>query len=101
MNRTWPWTTVHERLAGALPGSHYFETRHRLQGRNCISGRIRTGTFNKAAGLSIWRSRATPERKLAEETVRERTMRCDCAYGVAHVSSLTTLGEMTTSIVTR
>jgi PAS domain S-box-containing protein len=78
-----------------------FETRHRRKDGTVFPVEIRTGTFKQAGQLFyLALVRDISERKLAEETLREtdnalQTTRTE----LARVSRLTTLGELTTSVV--
>ena len=78
-----------------------FETRHRRKDGTVFPVEIRTGTF-KQAGQLLYLAlvRDISERKLAEETLREKDNALQMARTeLARVSRLTTLGELTTSVV--
>jgi PAS domain S-box-containing protein len=78
-----------------------FETRHRRKDGTTFPVEIRAGTFQMAGKLfSLALARDITERKLAEETLRGKDYALQMARTeLAHVSRLTTLGELTTSIV--
>jgi len=77
-----------------------FETRHRRKDGTLFPVEIRTGTFrqgDKLFFLSL--ARDISERKLAEQTLREKENALEMARTeLARVSRLTTLGELTASI---
>ena len=78
-----------------------FETRHRRKDGTVFPVEIRTGTF-KQAGQLLYLAlvRDISERKLAEETLREKDNALQTARTeLARMSRLTTLGELTTSVV--
>jgi PAS domain S-box-containing protein len=77
-----------------------FETRHRRKDGTVFPVEIRTGTFSQAGRLFyLALARDITERKLAEETVREKDNALEMARTeLARVSRLTTLGELTASI---
>ena len=77
-----------------------FETLHRRKDGTVFPVEIRTGTF-KQAGQHFYLAlaRDISERKLAEETLREKDNALEMARTeLARVSRLTTLGELTASI---
>jgi PAS domain S-box-containing protein len=78
-----------------------FETRHRRKDGTVFPVEIRASTFQQAGELFyLALARDISERKLAEETVRAKDNDLQIARTeLAHVSRLTTLGELTTSIV--
>ena len=78
-----------------------FETRHRRKDGTVFPVEIRTGTFEQGGALFyLALARDITERKLAEETLRGKDYALQIARTeLAHVSRLTTLGELTTSIV--
>ena len=78
-----------------------FETRHRRKDGTVFPVEIHTGTFKQAGQLFyLALARDISERKLAEETLREKDNALEMARTeLARVSRLTTLGELTTSIV--
>jgi C4-dicarboxylate-specific signal transduction histidine kinase len=78
-----------------------FETRHRRKDGTVFPVEIRTGTFKQAGQLFyLALARDISERKLAEETLREKDNALQMARTeLARVSRLTTLGELTTSVV--
>ena len=78
-----------------------FETRHRRKDGTVFPVEIRTGTFEQGGELFyLALARDITERKLAEETLRGKDYALQMARTeLAHVSRLTTLGELTTSIV--
>ena len=78
-----------------------FETRHRRRDGTVFPVEIRSGMFQSGRpACSTWRSaRDITERKLAEERLREQDHALQTARAqLAHVSRLTTLGELTSSI---
>ena len=77
-----------------------FETRHRRKDGTTFPVEIRTGTFKQGGKLFyLALARDISERKLAEETLREKDNALQMARTeLARVSRLTTLGELTTSI---
>ena len=77
-----------------------FETRHRRKDGSAFPVEIRTGTFTQGGELFyLALARDISERKLAEETLREKDHALEMARTeLARVSRLTTLGELTTSI---
>ena len=77
-----------------------FETRHRRKDGSTFPVEIRTGTFKQRGQLFyLGIARDISERKLAEETLREKDSALEAARTeLARVSRLTTLGELTTSI---
>ena len=76
------------------------ETRHRRKDGSAFPVEIRTGTFTQGSELFyLSLARDISERKLAEETLREKDHALQVARTeLARVSRLTTLGELTTSI---
>ena len=90
------------RLAERAEGGEIvtFETRHRRKDGTTFPVEIRSGTFRQGGKLFyLALARDISERKLAEEKLREKddalqTVRTE----LAHVSRLTMLGELTTSI---
>ena len=78
-----------------------FETRHRRKDGTVLPVEIRTGTFRQEGKLFyLALARDITERKRAEEGLREKDNALQIARTeLAHVSRLTTLGELTTSIV--
>jgi PAS domain S-box-containing protein len=81
-------------------GTITFETRHRRRDGTVFPVEIRSGTFRQGDRLYyLALARDITERKRAEESLREKddalqTTRAE----LAHVSRLTTLGELTSSI---
>src|SRR5207249_10871258 len=77
-----------------------FETRHRRKDGTTFPVEIRTATFRQGGGLFyLALARDISERKLAEEKLREKDEALQTARTeLAHVSRLTMLGELTTSI---
>jgi len=77
-----------------------FETRHRRKDGSTFPVEIRTGTFRQGGKLFyLALARDISERKVAEEKLREKDDALQIARTeLAHVSRLTTLGELTTSI---
>ena len=77
-----------------------FETRHRRKDGTTFPVEIRAGTFRQGGKLFyLALARDISERKLAEEKLREKDDALQMARTeLAHVSRLTTLGELTTSI---
>ncbi len=78
-----------------------FETRHRRKDGTIFPVEIRTGTF-KQAGQLLYLAlvRDISERKLAEEALREKDNALQMVRTeLARMSRLTTLGELTTSVV--
>ena len=90
------------RLAQRAEGGEIvtFETRHRRKDGTTFPVEIRSGTFRQGGKLFyLALARDISERKLAEETLREKDDALQMARTeLAHVSRLTTLGELTTSI---
>ena len=78
-----------------------FDTRHRRKDGTVFPVEIRAGSFKQAGQLFYLKlARDISERKLAEETLRETDNALQMARTeLARVSRLTTLGELTTSIV--
>jgi C4-dicarboxylate-specific signal transduction histidine kinase len=78
-----------------------FETRHQRKDGTAFPVEIRSGTFRQEGQLFyLALARDITERKRAEETLREKDHALQIARTeLAHVSRLTTLGELTTSIV--
>ncbi len=78
-----------------------FETRHRRKDGTVFPVEIRAGTFRQEGKLFyLALARDITERKRAEERLREKDNALQIARTeLAHVSRLTTLGELTTSIV--
>jgi C4-dicarboxylate-specific signal transduction histidine kinase len=78
-----------------------FETRHRRKDGTVFPVEIRTGTFRQAGKLFyLALARDITERTRAEERLKEKDNALHIArMELAHVSRLTTLGELTTSIV--
>ena len=78
-----------------------FETLHRRKDGTVFPVEIRTGTFRQGGALLyLALVRDISERKLAEETLREKDNALQMARTeLARVSRLTTLGELTTSVV--
>jgi len=77
-----------------------FETRHRRKDGTVFPVEIRTGTFRQGEKLFyLSLARDISERKLAEETLREKDNALEMARTeLARVSRVTTLGELTASI---
>ena len=77
-----------------------FETRHRRKDGTVFPVEIRAGTFRQGGELFyLALARDISERKLAEEIVRAKDNDLQIARTeLAHVSRLTTLGELTASI---
>jgi PAS domain S-box-containing protein len=77
-----------------------FETRHRRKDGTTFPVEIRTATFRQGGRLFyLALARDISERKLAEEKLREKDDALQTARTeLAHVSRLTMLGELTTSI---
>ena len=77
-----------------------FETRHRRKDGTEFPVEIRTGTFRQGEKLfHLALARDISERKLAEDTLRERDNALEMARTeLARVSRVTTLGELTASI---
>ncbi len=77
-----------------------FETRHRRKDGTTFPVEIRSATFRQGGKLFyLALARDISERKLAEEKLREKDDALQMARTeLAHVSRLTTLGELTTSI---
>lgn len=77
-----------------------FETRHRRRDGSVFPVEIRSGTFVQAGRLHILAlARDITERKLAEEKLRLQDHALQTSrMELAHVSRLTTLGELSTSI---
>jgi PAS domain S-box-containing protein len=77
-----------------------FETRHRRKDGTVLPVEIRTGTFRQGGErFYLALARDISERKLAEETLREKDHALETARTeLARVSRLTTLGELTASI---
>jgi len=78
-----------------------FDTRHRRMDGTVFPVEIRTSMFQQGGRpFYLALARDISERKLAEETLREKDNALQIARTeLAHVSRLTTLGELTTSIV--
>ena len=78
-----------------------FETLHRRKDGSTFPVEVRTGTFQQGGKLFyLALARDISERKLAEETLRGKDNALAMARTeLARVSRLTTLGELTTSIV--
>src|SRR4029453_1895415 len=74
-----------------------FETRHRRRDGTMFPVEIRSGTFRQGDRLFyLALARDITERKLAEERLREKDHALQMARTeLAHVSRLTTLGELT------
>jgi PAS domain S-box-containing protein len=77
-----------------------FETRHRRKDGTVFPVEIRTGTFKQGGELfHLALARDITERKRAEETLREKDSALQIARTeLAHVSRLTTMGELSSSI---
>jgi PAS domain S-box-containing protein len=77
-----------------------FETRHRRKDGTVFPVEIRSGTFTQGGKLFyLALARDISERKLAEETLRAKDSALETARTeLAHMSRLTTLGELTISI---
>ena len=77
-----------------------FETLHRRRDGSVFPVEIRIGTFEQAGELFyLALARDISERELAEETLRQKDYALQTARTeLAHVSRLTTLGELTASI---
>jgi PAS domain S-box-containing protein len=77
-----------------------FETRHRRKDGTAFPVEIRAGTFTQGGKLFyLALARDTTERKRVEETLRAQDRALEMARTeLAHVSRLTALGELTTSI---
>jgi PAS domain S-box-containing protein len=77
-----------------------FETRHRRRDGTVFPVEIRSGTFHQGDHLFyLALARDITERKLAEETLRRQDHALqDSRTELAHVSRLTTLGELSSSI---
>ena len=77
-----------------------FETRHRRRDGTVFPVEIRSGTFRQGDRMFyLALARDITERKLAEERLREQDHALQTARAeLAHVSRLTTLGELTSSI---
>ena len=77
-----------------------FETRHRRRDGTVFPVEIRSGTFQQGDRLFyLALARDITERKLAQERLREQDHALQMARTeLAHVSRLTTLGELTSSI---
>ena len=76
-----------------------FETLHRRKDGTLFPVEIRTGTFEQGGRFYLALARDISERKLAEETLREKDDALQMARTeLARVSRLTTLGELTASI---
>ena len=76
-----------------------FETLHRRKDGTLFPVEIRTGTFEQGGRFYLALARDISERKLAEETLREKDNALQMARTeLARVSRLTTLGELTASI---
>jgi PAS domain S-box-containing protein len=77
-----------------------FETRHRRRDGTVFPVEIRSGTFRQAGRLFYLAvARDITERKLAEERLRQQDRALQTSRSeLAHVSRLTTLGELTSSI---
>jgi PAS domain S-box-containing protein len=78
-----------------------FETFHKRKDGTVLPVEIRTGTFRHEGKLFyLALARDVTERKIAEETLRAKENALETARAeLARVSRLTTLGELTTSIV--
>jgi PAS domain S-box-containing protein len=78
-----------------------FETRHRRRDGTAFPVEIRSGTFRQGGRLFyLALVRDITERKLAEERLRQQDHALQTSRTeLAHVSRLTTLGELTSSIV--
>jgi PAS domain S-box-containing protein len=91
------------RLADRLAAGEVvtFETRHRRKDGAVFPVEIRTGTFKQGEErFYLALARDITERRHAEEALREKDYALQMARTeLAHVSRLTTLGELTTSIV--
>jgi PAS domain S-box-containing protein len=81
-------------------GTITFETRHRRKDGTIFPVEIRTSTFEQGGKVFyLALVRDISERKLAEETMRAKENELQLAQAeLAHVSRLTTLGELTASI---
>lgn len=77
-----------------------FETRHRRRDGTVFPVEIRSGTFRQGDRLFyLALARDITERKLAEERLRQQDHALQTSRAeLAHVSRLTTLGELTSSI---
>lgn len=77
-----------------------FETRHRRRDGTVFPVEIRSGTFRQGDRLFyLALARDITERKLAEERLRQQDRALQTSRSeLAHVSRLTTLGELTSSI---
>ena len=104
VNSTWVWTKHPSGgLRSASPQGRSLPSRRAIGARTVPYFRSRSAPAhsNKAASFSTWRSRATspsessPRRLCAEKDYALQMARTE----LAHVSRLTTLGELTTSIV--
>jgi PAS domain S-box-containing protein len=90
------------RLAERVGGGETvtFETRHRRRDGTVFPVEIRSGMFHQGDRMFyLALARDITERKLAQETLRQQDDALQAARAqLAHVSRLTTLGEMTSSI---